>query len=161
MSVETVMQVETTRFGVVEIEPDSVIRFVQPVIGFQEISRYVLIPGPEGTVVTWLQSVERGDLAFLMMDPKMALPDYRAELSPHELAELGATTVDELEVFTLLVVPADPMLVRTNLKAPILINRAGRVGKQTVLDRSNYPVQWFLRAQEASDAAAGEGGAQC
>lgn len=161
MSVETVMQVETTRFGVIEIEPDAIVRFVQPVIGFQDVSRYVLIPGPEGTVVTWLQSVDRGDLAFLMMDPRMALPDYHVDLSAHELAELGVASADELEVYTLLVVPADPMLVRTNLKAPILVNRAGRTGKQTVLDRSNYPVQWFLRAQESQDAAAGEGGAQC
>jgi flagellar assembly factor FliW len=55
-------------------------------------------------------------------------------------------------VFTLLVVPADPAKVRTNLKAPILISQKHRLGKQTILDRSNYPVQYFLTQAKQADA---------
>ena len=138
------MELETTRFGRIEYDPESVIVFTQPIIGFQEWRRYLIMPGPTGTSVTWLQSVERGDLAFLVMDPHRLIPDYEVKLSGAELAELAVSSVKELEVYTLMVVPADRTQVRTNLKAPIVVNRAKRLGKQTILDRSDYPVQYFL-----------------
>ena len=138
------MELTTTRFGVLEIDADSVITFTQPIIGFEEYRRFVLLPGPEGSFVNWLQSVESGELAFLLMNPRDVLADY--EVTPHEseLSELAAAGPDELDVYSLVVVPQDPAQVRTNLKAPILINPRHRLGKQTVLDTSTYPIQFFL-----------------
>ena len=145
------MRLETTRFGEIEIDEQSTITFTQPIIGFQEYRRFVVIPGPEEGAITWLQSCESGELAFLLMDPRHVMPDYKIKLGEHELSELAATNVDELDVYTIVVVPEDRTQVRTNLKAPILINPKHRLGKQTILDRSNYPVQFFL-AQARSEA---------
>ena len=41
------MRLETTRFGEIEIDEQSTITFTQPIIGFQEYRRFVVIPGPE------------------------------------------------------------------------------------------------------------------
>ena len=151
------MQLETTRFGMIEIDPDSVITLTQPIIGFQESRRFVLLPGPTDSVVKWLQSTEQGELAFLIMDPRQVIPDYEAKVGKHDLAELAAGDVSELEVYTLVVVPQDQSQVRTNLKAPILLNIKQRLGKQTVLERSEYPIQYFL-AQSQEAAQEGRGG---
>jgi flagellar assembly factor FliW len=94
--------------------------------------------------VKWLQSADSGELAFLMMDPKMVVADYSVTLGPDELAELDVPAVEALDIYTLVVVPADRTQIRTNLKAPILINPKQRLGKQMVLERSEYPVQFFL-----------------
>ena len=118
--------------------------FTQPIIGFQEYRRFVHLPGPEDSVVSWLQSTESPDLAFLLMDPRHVVMDYQVSLSQHDLAELAASSLEEVSVFTLLVVPEDPSKVRTNLKAPILLNFKHRLGKQTVLEKSDYPIQFFL-----------------
>ena len=138
------MRLETTRFGEIEIDEQSTITFTQPIIGFQEYRRFVVIPGPEDGAVTWLQSCESGELAFLLMNPRHIMPDYTVKLGDTELSELAATSVDELDVYTIVVVPEDRTQVRTNLKAPILINTKHRLGKQTIMDRTNYPVQFFL-----------------
>ena len=53
---------------------------------------------------------------------------------------------------TQVVVPQDRSLVRTNLKAPIVINPSQRLAKQIILDRADYPVQYLLaRGQQEPD----------
>ncbi len=138
------MQLQTTRFGPIEIDDAAVITFTQPIIGFQNTRRFVLLPGPEGSSVKWLQSTELGDLAFLIMDPRTVVPDYHIELNDVVTSELAVDSVDDLEIYTLLVVPKDPSQVRTNLKAPVLINPKQRLARQLVLERSSYPIQFYL-----------------
>ena len=138
------MKLETSRFGPLEIDPEKVITFTQPIVGFQEYRRYVLLPGPGSGEVKWLQSTDSGELAFILMDPLQVCSDYRVELRAEELRELAVTRVEELDVYTLVVVPQDPAKIRTNLRAPILISPKHRLGKQTILENSPYPIQFFL-----------------
>lgn len=145
------MQLRTSRFGDIEVPDGSIVTFTQPIIGFQEYRRFVLLPGPAESAVTWLQSTESGELAFLLMNPKDVVPDYKVHLGQHELSELAVSAVGELEIYTILVVSEDVSKVRTNLKAPILVNPRQRLGKQTVLEKSDYPIQFFLaKAREAA-----------
>lgn len=144
------MQLQTTRFGMLEVEPDDIITLTQPILGFQEYRRFVMLPGPSD-YLTWLQSTDSPDLAFILMDPRIVMPDYTCTVRPAELDELAVTSVGELEVYTLVVVPEDRLKVRTNLKAPVLISRKHRLGKQTILDNSDYPIQFYLsQAQPGS-----------
>lgn len=146
------MRLDTSRFGAIDVAEDAVITFTNPIIGFQDYRRFVLLPGPDGSAVKWLQSIDSGDLAFIVMDPKTVFRDYAVELAEHELSELAVSTADELDIYTLVVVPADKRNVRTNLKAPILVNPRQRLAKQTVLERSNYPVQFpLLQAQQGTE----------
>ncbi|HRI87793.1 MAG TPA: flagellar assembly protein FliW [Candidatus Hydrogenedentes bacterium] len=137
------MLLDTTRFGTLDIDPAQIITFTQPILGFQEYRRYILIPGPNEPL-TWLQSTDAGDLAFILLDPRSIMPEYEVDLRPPELAELAVATPAELLVFTLVVVPHDPAQIRTNMRAPVLINEKHRLGKQTILERSNYPIQFYL-----------------
>jgi len=146
------MKVETTRFGEIDVDSDLILTFTQPIIGFPEHRRFVFVPGPEGSPVKWLQSVEKGDLAFLVMDPRSVVTDYEVRLNSTDLAELGAESLEGLEVYTLVVVPEDRSMVRTNLKAPLIVNPRHRLAKQTILDRPDYAVQHLLaRKQQDPD----------
>tara|TARA_R110001592_G_scaffold37943_3_gene125894 strand:- start:423 stop:899 length:477 start_codon:yes stop_codon:yes gene_type:complete len=149
------MQLRTTRFGDIDVPDDSIVTFTQPIIGFQEFRRFIVLPGPEDSAVMWLQSTESGELAFLLMNPRDVVPDYKVKLGQHELAELAVSAIEELDIYTILVVSEDVSKVRTNLKAPVLLNMKQRLGKQTVLERSDYPIQFFL-AQARKTAASPE-----
>ncbi len=139
------MQLETTRFGRIDVADGAVLTFTQPIIGFQQFRRFVLIPGGDDSGLSWLQSADTGDLAFIVIDPRMVVRDYHVKLSRHELDELAVESESELDIFTLVVVPADAAGIRTNLKAPILVNRAQRLAKQTILEHGDYPVRFELR----------------
>ena len=146
------MEVQTTRFGTTKIDDSAVLTFTQPIIGFREFRRFVVLPGPPDSAVVWLQSTESPELAFILMDPRDVVPSYTVKLAEHELAELAVSTEDELDIYTIVVVPQDRAKVRTNLKAPILINQERQLAKQTILDKSDYPVQFFLeQAQQGTE----------
>lgn len=148
------MLLETTRFGKIEVDPNQIITFTQPILGFQEFRRYIVLPGPSDHL-TWLQSTDSGDLAFILIDPRSVMPDYQIDLRPPELAELAVTDPSELSVYTLVVVPQNPSQIRTNLRAPVLISLKHRLGKQTILERSNYPIQFYLAQARANAAPEG------
>jgi len=143
------MQLETTRFGRIEVADDAILTFTQPIIGFQQFRRFVLLDGDAESGLRWLQSTDAGDLAFIVMDPRMVVPDYKFSLGRHELDELAVQSESELEAYTLVVVPSDAERIRTNLKAPVLINRAQRLAKETILEYSDYPVRYELRSAQA------------
>jgi flagellar assembly factor FliW len=143
------MQLETSRFGRIEVDASAILTFTHPIIGFQEFRRFVLLPSSEGGDLWWLQSTDAGDLAFIVMDPRSVLPDYAVQLGRHELDELAVQSEEALEVYTLVVVPPDVSPIRTNLKAPILVNRAQRLAKQTILENSAYPVRFALNQAQA------------
>ena len=142
------MQLETTRFGQIDVDDGAILTFTQPIIGFQQFRRFVLLGGDDSGL-SWLQSVDAGDLAFIVVDPRVVVPDYQFKLGRHELDELAVESESELEAYTLVVVPADASRIRTNLKAPILINRAQRLAKQAILEFSDYPVRFELRQAQA------------
>lgn len=89
------MELETTRFGTVEVDEQSIITFTQPIIGFQEFRRFVILDGPEGGNLKGLQSTDTGDLAFVLMDPRRVVSDYEVKLGDHELSEMAVTHADE------------------------------------------------------------------
>lgn len=138
------MQLQTSRFGTIEYDPNDVITFTQPILGFAEFRRFLTLGGPDESGIRWLQSTDSGELAFILMDPRQVMPSYAISLNAHEMAELAVSRVEELEIYTLVVVPHDSSQVRTNLRAPILISRKHRLGKQTILERSEYPIQFYL-----------------
>ena len=142
------MHLETTRFGSLEIDDNTILTFTRPIIGFQEFRRFALLDETGGAHVKWLQSTDAGDLAFILMDPRTVVPDYNVRLRADELTELAVDSAEALDIYTLVVVPRDPTQVRTNLKAPILINPQQRLAKQTILDQSSYPVQFLLAQAE-------------
>jgi len=141
------MQVETTRFGSVEVDGDRVIAFTQPILGFADCTRYVLIDGPGKGTIYWLQSVERPDVEFLVMDPLQVVPDYEVNLPESEVKDLELADETEAVLLTLVVVPDDKTYVRTNLRAPVIYNPHRNIAKQVVLYDSTFPVKYYLRPE--------------
>src|SRR5690606_15193290 len=97
------MKLETTRLATLDVDPTSVMTFTQPLLGFQEFRRYILLPGPSDHL-TWLQSTDSPGLAFILMDPRAIMPEYDVDLRQQELSELAVPSADDLDVYTLIVV---------------------------------------------------------
>jgi flagellar assembly factor FliW len=135
-----VLTIATAQQSTVRVPATEVLRFMTPILGFSELSRYVLHqskPGP----LWWLQSTERTEVAFCVVQPfSLGLdPDYA--LDADEVADLGTTDPAELMVWTLVVLDEDPLKSRTNLRAPILICRRSGRAKQIVCHDGRLPMR--------------------
>lgn len=77
------MKIQTSRFGELEIADSSVITFNKGIPGFEESKKYVLIPADEKgeTPFFFLQSIEKEEVNFFLVDPFSYFKDYDIKLA--------------------------------------------------------------------------------
>src|SRR3977135_1678186 len=103
------MIVETSRFGTVEGDEGRIISFSRGILGFPKYRTYVLIqPEPDSTFY-WLQSVEAADLAFVVTDPLLFVPDYQVPLREETRQDLGLADLNEASVLVIVNKVADTL----------------------------------------------------
>ena len=143
------MRINTTKFGEIEVSDDTIFTFVEPIIGYEHLSRYVLVEHNENSLFKWLQSVDDENLAFPVTAPAFFDIDYQFEIPEDAAKKLELTTVETLISFNIVTIPsANPRKSSMNLLAPIIINATNRYGMQLILSNSNYPVRYPLFKDE-------------
>ncbi|WP_027339045.1 flagellar assembly protein FliW [Halonatronum saccharophilum] len=147
------MKIKTNMFGDIEIEEDKVIIFEKPILGFEEYNKFTIIDSLDDQVFYWLQSIEEPDLAFIMVNPNSFVDDYKVNLTESIQKKLSIDKVEDGILYTLVVVEDEGARIRTNLKAPIIINTKNRRAAQIVLE-SDYPTRHYL-LDESKEKAVG------
>lgn len=137
------MQLATTRFGEITFEEKDIIEMPEGVLGFEELKRFVIVDPGDETFIQWLQSIERDEIAFPILEPKVFRPDYLVKLSASEMRALELETVNTNTalVYSILTIPKDPKEMTANLKAPLVINPRKRIGRQVILQENEYSVR--------------------
>lgn len=135
------MKVKTTRFGELEVNPTDLIMFAEGLLGFENLKKYFVVDPGDSTLILWLQSTEDEKVAFPIIEPKIFKPDYIAKLLPADLNGLELDSLQAAKLYSILTIPANVTEMSANLKAPIVINSAKKVGKQIVLQDSKLTVK--------------------
>ena len=144
------MQIETTRFGALSVDTHKTLTFPDGLPGFENCRLFTVLPhhtaeGGKGSPFVWLQSLERGDLAFLAIEPHSVFPDYAPRVARAEMESLHMTEDACPRLYTLLTVPqGNPSGITANLMAPILINSSACLAKQVVLNTDQYGLRHRL-----------------
>ena len=147
------MNLETTRFGNVEIDDDRVINFSSGLLGFSSYSKFVLLQPDEQGVFFWLQSTEAPDLAFVVTDPALWITDYQANIRKDQMEELGMNELADAQV--LVIVNKRDDSITSNLQGPLVINIQGRIGMQLVLADKRWSTRHeLLQVGETTTKAA-------
>ena len=139
------IQLETKHFGTIEVDENGIVDFPEGIPGFEDVRQFVLLGSiGEDSPFQWIQSVDRPELALVVIDPKSFMPDYVVDIPDGEVEMLEIKDTAKVAVFSVVVVPEDIMMMTVNLKAPILINIENKRGKQVIMDSSSYPVKYSL-----------------
>ena len=134
------MTVNTKPFGPVEVDERQKIYFPHGVLGFEPLKHYVLLDAAQPPFY-WLQSTDRAEVAFPLIDPRIFRPDYTLAVDAGELAEIGIRSLDEALDFAIVTIPDDPAEMTANLQGPIVINKASRIGRQSISLDSRWKVR--------------------
>ncbi len=131
---------ETSRFGDLPIDPETVITIADGIPGFAEFASFVLLEVSPDEPLYWLQSIEDGELAFLSCVPWAYFPDYELELGDDDEAALDVEDAADLLVLSLLTIDRDSNAVTANLLGPIVVNQKARLARQVVMV-GDHPTQ--------------------
>jgi len=136
------LEIQTARFGTINFDEDSVISFPRGILGFSDYKKFILLPRKDDSPFFWLQSVEDEYLAFVLMNPKLVMPDYRIEIAADIKQELEKNGQDPLDLMCIVTVPHDhPEKMTINLLGPIIINSNKKKAVQIVSTTSTYSHQ--------------------
>lgn len=135
------MNIETSRFGNVEIEADDIIFFRNGLLGFEDCQHWVILADAENSSLAWLQSMQYPKVALPVVSPRKFVPGYQVRLDPQDVDLLQLTASEE--AFVLAIVSRDQDVLTLNLRAPLIVNLSRRMGSQIVTVDSQ-PLQYEL-----------------
>lgn len=136
--------IETSRFGAVDYDSDKVIRLLGGLLGYPNSQRFILIDHAKESPFKWLQSLDEGELAVPVCDPKTFFPDYHIKIKRDELASLRVRGAEELVILAILSLRNEPSEMTANLQGPIIIHAERLIGRQVVLKESTYSTKHLL-----------------
>jgi len=138
------MKFVTTKFGEIDFKEKEVIILPKGVLGFSQLTRYVILERKEFVPFKWLQSLEDANVAFLITDPLHFFPNYKLEINEKELEELNYTNSRDLVTYVIITVPQDVTQASADLLGPLVINPKKRLAKQAVMPVSPYTTKHYL-----------------
>lgn len=151
------MKITTNLFGEIETDDSKVITFLQGIIGFPNLKKFMLIHDVEDDdkKISWLQSIDEPSFALPVIDPLIVDDTYNPEIEDELLNPLEINDLAELLVITTITVPSDITKMTANLKAPIIINASNLKAAQLIVEDEKYlvkyPIYDILKSNKESD----------
>jgi flagellar assembly factor FliW len=131
--------IDSTRFGRIEVAPDSAIVFPHGLAGLDS-RRFTLLAREQDDVFVWLHSLEDPALALPLADPRRFFAGFALDPAPAADAAVYVTVraSERLEDFT------------ANLRAPLVI--ADGIGQQVINEAPGAELRAPLFAELAAAA---------
>ena len=137
------MKFDTEKFGEIEVEEDRIFNFVLPIIGFDELTKFIILDPSKDSLFKWLQSVEDPCLAFPVISVASLDIEYSIDLNDDVVNNLEITNSDSVLVMNITSIPQDnPKGTTINLLAPLIFNLDNRKAGQIVLSGSGYDISY-------------------
>jgi flagellar assembly factor FliW len=125
------MQIETTRFGTLDLDETTFIHFPWGIPGFEELKRYVILDHREGPF-KWLQAVDDPSVAFVVSPPEAL--GVRYNVPQDKVTPIVLQTADDLVLLIMVSFDQKDKTLRLHLRGPLLFNASNRQGYQWTID---------------------------
>ncbi|MGF1633408.1 MAG: flagellar assembly protein FliW [Phycisphaerae bacterium] len=130
------MEIESSRFGVVDVDSDRIITFPNGLLGFPGASTFALIQAGEESYFFWLQCTSDPNLAFVVTDPTTFFADYEVPVRQEAATEICLE--DERHVQMFVICNKVGEWLTGNLLGPLVINVQTKLGTQVVMTEKKW-----------------------
>jgi len=135
------MILNTRYHGAKEYTEEDIIVFRKGLPGFENCTKFILFNLEDDELFSILHSIEDTSLGFVLVSPFQIMKDYEFELVEDKRKELQIQSEEELIVMNTVSINSNLEKITTNLKAPIIINRKGKLGEQIILSNEKYSLK--------------------
>lgn len=139
----TTIELDTAKFGKIEVDKKTIFNFVAPIIGFNGLKKYTIIDYKPDSPFKWLQSVEDMELAFPIISVAALNLDYTIDIPDNVVEDLEITNANSVLVMNITSIPHEnPKGTTINLLAPLIFNLDNHKAGQVVLSGSGYDISY-------------------
>ncbi len=125
------MQIETSRFGILDLDENTVIHFPWGIPGFEELKRFVLLDHREGPL-RWLQAVDDADIAFVVCPPENL--GLRYHVPEEKVSPIELKRAEDLVLLVMVSFDREDRSLRVHKRGPLLFNADNRRAYQWTID---------------------------
>lgn len=138
------MQIQSTRFGKLDVPEDNIYHFPSGLPGFPDEKKFAFLESESQSPFFFLQSTANPHLTFVVVDPFFFFSDYTFELTDEIVQEMKLSKENPPKIFNIVTV-RDPLDKTTvNLLAPVVVNRETKIAVQIVLEKTEYTTRHLL-----------------
>ncbi len=130
------MEIQTTRFGRLDVDDERVMTFPRGLLGFPDRERFALIQAGGENYFFWLQCVDDPNLAFVVTDPTLFFKDYHVPIKDETRQDLAIEDDALMQTFVICNKVGD--WLTGNLLGPIVVNSQLRLAQQVVLTEKKW-----------------------
>ena len=139
------IKIKTRPYGEIEISEAQVIEFPDGIPGFDFVKKFALLDTKEkNSPFKWLQAVDEPELAFIIISPYAFFSEYRLDIPRSDFEAVDAGVPDDLLIFCIVTIPADPSEMTANLQGPVIINPSKKIGRQAISLNDDYSVRYRI-----------------
>ena len=138
--------IKTARFGSIDVQGEDILLFPEALYGFDQEKEFVLLPLDPNidSPMEWLQSLRTPELAFIVTDPFLFLPQYKMVLNDDEKHQLEIESAESVLIRVIVTIPQVHSEMTANLVAPLVVNKKNHLSKQIVLTSAEYDTKHLL-----------------
>ena len=137
------MEIKTKTKGTSDVDEKKILEFPEGLVGFEEYKKYALLQS-EYDPFLWLQSVDRQNLAFLLVDPFVICTNYEADIDDTALKSIDVKNAEDIILMTIVTVPNDGGPITANFLGPLVINKANNRCVQVVLNDNRWTTKFNI-----------------
>jgi flagellar assembly factor FliW len=123
-----------------------VVEIPEGIVGFPELTKYVLVRLDDEGMVFDLRSIEDDRIRFVVVPSLQFFPDYQPEINDEFAAQYSINDSSDALVLLVVTLGASMADCTANLMAPIVLNPHKRIAAQIVLDNPDFSVRVPLSA---------------
>lgn len=142
-----------------QVKESSPIEFPAGLIGLEEWRRFILIAHPDSGPLCLLQSLDDARMSLIVADPRQLVADYQISLAEADIQALQLPAGqkqpvldgENVSVYCILSVQAEPFTATANLLGPVVINWQAGLGRQVILSNSGYEPRFLITGSLTSE----------
>lgn len=139
------MKINTLKFGEIEINDELIFDFIEPILGYEELSKYTIIDAQADSPFKWLQSTENPGVSFAVTIPVFFEIEYEFNIPEEYTKKLDIKKNEDLLILNIVNIPQNaPQLATINLLGPLVININNKKAVQMVLNSDKFSVKHKL-----------------
>lgn len=135
------MEIISPIHGNFSYEEKEIIIFGKGIPGFESFKKYIIKDFLEDSPFKLLQSIEDGELGFVIISPFEIIKDYEVKISEEIIRKLEINKEEEVLLYAIVSLNSDIEKITANLKGPLVINTNNNMGEQYILDKDIYNIR--------------------
>ena len=146
------MNIDSPRFGALEVDEERILNFARGLPGFPDCTRFFVVDHDKETPLKWLQSVDRPEIAFLIVEPEQVMKSFEVDV-PTAVLNLLQWDKDstEADVSVFVILNVEDGNLTANLKAPVIVNIPKRLACQMIVEDPGAPVRAPIGPKELTE----------